>query len=223
MIIVTSLSPKPEHAEKQQAAIASWKEHGYRCSFNTESEIMACPITTGVEFIPTDKTINGIIGKKLININAIIELGVERDDDLLIINSDIILQSLPEFKQDGITILSRWDYTDSFDDAKIFHHGFDVFFIPKQFLTLFPPSIYAMGAAWWDYWIPYRAMLAGVKVYWPQGKHAFHKIHPTQYSQDEWNYIGEYFRWEFKINKKLMIGQIATNILQHIQLNSIRV
>jgi hypothetical protein len=119
-------------------------------------------------------------------------------------------------------MLSRYDYTNSFDDGKIFNNGFDVFFIPKQLLHIFPPSIYAMGAAWWDYWIPYRAMLAGIPVYWPQGKYAFHKLHPTQYSQDEWNYLGEYFRWEFKLNKKLMIGQIATATLLHIQTKAIK-
>lgn len=220
MIIVTSLSPKPEHAEKQQAAVKSWQNFGAGYSLNTREEV--CNMGIDIPYIETDKTINGIVGKRLININAMLDFAVSEGDDLLLINSDIQLDSLPLFNNDGITILSRWDYTDSFEDARIFNNGFDVFFIPKQFLTLFPPSIYAMGAAWWDYWIPYRAMLAGVKVYWPQGKHAFHKIHPTQYSQDEWNYIGEYFRWEFNINKKLMIGQIATNILQHIQLNSIR-
>lgn len=218
MIVATSLSPRHSNAANQQAAVDSWQKFGKCYSFNTAGEI-AEPYT-GIEIITTDKTINGIIGKKLININVMIDYAIKHNQDLLLINSDIILSDLPEFK--GLTIISRNDYTNTFDDGKIFAAGFDVFYIPKELLHIFPPSIYAMGVAWWDYWIPYQAIKAGIPVYWVKGQYAYHKLHPTQYSHGEWLYIGEYFKWQFKFGKHFNIGQVASQALSFIQSNTIR-
>lgn len=220
MIIATSLSPKHHNAENQQAAVDSWQKFGRCLSFNTDQEVADVSQINGIEIITTRKTVNGIIGKKMININVMIDYAIEHNEDLIIINSDIVLTGLPEFK--GITMISRNDYTDTFGDGKIFAAGFDVFYIPKELLDIFPPSIYAMGVAFWDYWIPYRAIKAGHPVYWHKGNYAYHKLHPTQYSHEEWLYIGEYFKWEFKFNKSFNIGQVATQALSFIQSNTIK-
>ena len=222
MIIATSLSPKHSNAANQQSAVDSWQQFGECVSFNTESERTEVSHIKGIDIVVTHKTVNGIIGKKLININAMIDYAISMNDDLMLINSDIILSSLPGFNGSGITMLSRHDYTSTFDDGKMFAAGFDVFYIPKRHLHILPPSIYAMGVAWWDYWIPYQAIKAKVPVFWPQGKYAYHKLHHTQYSHDEWLYIGEYFRWQFKLGKHFNIGQIAAKALSFIQSNTIR-
>ena len=57
----------------------------------------------------------------------------------LIINSDIVISHLPEFKKDGITIFSRFDYTTTYENSQVYEHGFDAFFIPKEFRS--PPSL----------------------------------------------------------------------------------
>jgi len=218
MIIVTSLSPRHSNAENQVTAIESWKRSGWKCcSMNTPDESAALSQKYDIDIIETSKVLSPILNKPLVNINAMIDLAISLKEDLLIVNSDIILTHLPEFKQDGITILSRYDYINDMAHGVLFQAGFDAFHIPYKLLYLYPPSIYAMGAAWWDYWIPYRAILAGVQVYWPHDRCAFHKIHPTQYQPDEWERMGEYFRWEFQLNKKYLIGQQATNILLKIQ------
>lgn len=222
MIIATSLSPKHSNAANQQAAVDSWQHFGKCVSFNTESEYEDVSHITGVEISTTHKTVNGIIGKKLININVMIDYAIYHNDDLLLINSDIIINALPVFNNSGITIISRHDYTNVFGDGKIFAAGFDVFFIPKQLLHIFPPSIYAMGVAWWDYWIPYQSIKAKIPVFWPKGNYAYHKLHPTQYSHEEWVYMGEYFKWQFKLGKHFTIGQIASQALSFIQSNTIR-
>lgn len=220
MIICTSLSPNHSNAANQQAAIDSWQKYGQCYSLNSPGEIQVH--YDGITIQETDKTVEAFTGKRCVTINAMINFAKPRGCDLLIINSDILLTDLPEFKQDGITIISRYDYTDDINNSKIFAAGFDVVHIPRQFLHIFNPTIFAMGVAWWDYWIPYRAMLSGVPVYWPDVKVAFHKLHNTQYSQAEWLYIGEYFKWEFKFDKNLHIGQMATKILTKIQQRSIR-
>ena len=220
MIIVTSLSPSHSNAANQQAAIDSWQGMGDCYSLNSPDEDVNG--FTDIEIIPTYKTVLDLLGKRCVNINAMIDLAISKRDDLLIINSDIILCDPVEFKPDGITMLSRYDYLHDPIESKIFAAGFDVFHIPYKFLAMFPPSVYAMGVAWWDYWIPYRAILAGVPLYWPQGKHALHKLHGTQYSQAEWLYIGDYFKWEFKFDRNLNIGQMATKILSKIQQRAIK-
>jgi hypothetical protein len=60
-------------------------------------------------------------------------------------------------------------------------------------------------------------MLNSIPVYYPEQKYAYHKLHPTQYNLEEWNYIAEYFKWEFKLDKKLTGGQVATLIMDKIK------
>jgi len=212
MNIITSLSPGHSNKDNQQIAVESWQRFGNCYSMNLEDEITE-PYT-GIKFIETTKTTQFYTGKKLVSINAMIDFAKE---DLLLINSDIVLTSLPELKQDGITIFSRNDYVSDINEATIFKNGFDAFYIPEKFLTIFPPSVYSMGAAWWDYWIPYTAIYEGISVYSPTTKHAFHKIHPTQYSFEEWNLMGDFFRWQFKFNKRMTIPDIASLALRTIK------
>lgn len=220
MITITSLSPAHSNKDNQHAAIKSWKEYGECYSMNNRDERAKLePIFNGINFIKTDKTVQQLINKPLVSINAMIDYANKKGEDLLLINSDIVLTGLPVLKQDGITIFSRYDYVDSLDEAKMFVYGFDVFHIPHHLLNIFPPSIYSLGCAWFDLSIPYRCILNNIPVYYPSGRYAYHKLHPTQYNMDEWNYIAEYFKWEFKLDKRLSGGQVATSIMNKIKAN----
>lgn len=220
MITMTSLSPAHSNKDNQHDAIKSWKQYGECYSMNNSEEILKLePIFNDIKFIKTGRTVQQLIGKPLVSINAMIDYANEKGEDLLLINSDIVLTGLPELKQDGITIFSRYDYTESFEDAKMFIYGFDTFFIPHEFLKIFPPSIYSLGCAWHDLATPYRAIINNIPVYYPAGRYAYHKLHPTQYNMNEWNYIAEYFKWEFKLDKRLNGGQVATMIMNKIKEN----
>lgn len=214
MIIITSISPNHINKEGQSLAVDSWKSKGHRISLNAAKEVPQI----GNDYkemmvVPTDKTVEYYVGKPLVSINAMIDHAKKIGDDLLLINSDIIFPVLPPVKDDGITIFSRYDL----ETEKKFEAGFDVFYIPKKFLSIFPPTIYAMGVAFWDYWLPKHCIRLGIPVYYPKGKFAFHKEHETQYSHAEWNYIGEYFKWEFKYDPKKTIPQVATEALNEIK------
>lgn len=219
MIVVTSLSPGHANRLLQLDAVNSWQTIGDCYSLNCEHEIglLLNEGYKGVVFIPNDRTIEYFAGKPLASINAIIDFAKSLNEDLLLINSDIILTDLPELKQDGITIFSRYDYKETFEDCSMFEAGFDVAYIPKHFLNIFPPSIYGLGMAWWDYWLPYHILIKNIPIYWPQGKHAFHKLHPIQYDFKQWEFIADHFRWEFKMPKQMTGGQIATLSLQKIR------
>lgn len=214
MVIISSLSPTHSCKDNQINAIASWKQYGECYSLNHPKEKPLLDYDIAIK--ETNSTVEPLFGKPLININSILNFAT---DDLLYVNSDIILKDLPVFKQDGITILSRYDYEEDISKATLFAAGYDAFYIPKQFLHVFPPSIYALGAAWHDYWIPKWCILKGIPLYYPTGKFAFHKVHPVQYSMLEWIRIGEYFRWEFQLDKALTIPQVATATINQIRLS----
>lgn len=233
MIIVTSISPSHKNMHVQKECINSWIQFGPCYSLNTDKEIgqIGEDSYTGIKFISTDRTVDALFyGKSLVSVNAIIDFAKSMREDLLVINSDIYLRSLPEFKQDGITIISRHDYEETMGISQIFSAGYDVFFIPKKLLGIYPPSIYALGAAWHDFMWPYRAIVKNIPVYYPTAKHAFHKKHDIQYSLEEWYRIGQYFAWEFNLGhnthdflrkaqplREISVQQICTQSLAKIK------
>jgi hypothetical protein len=210
MVIATSLSPNHICNNNQAQAIQSWQKFGKCYSLNHPSEI----INSGITALKTLKTVQSILGKPLVNINAFFDFALKNDRDLLLINSDIVLTDLPKFKQDGITAINRYDYTNTFEDSQFFQAGFDAFYIPKQFLTIFPPSVYALGSPWHDYWIPKRAMEQNIPLYLAHG-FAYHKVHNTQYNDAEWFRMGEYFKWEFQLQGT--VPEIASRTIGEIR------
>lgn len=224
MLIITSISPNHKNMQNQIEAIKSWKQYGSIFSMNKQDEINQIDKSEylGVNFLPTTRTIEQLFGIPRVNINAMIDIAKLHCKDLLIVNSDIIIERLPELKQDGVTILSRWDYTTSFADATHFEFGFDLFYIPKEFLHFYPPTIYGLGSTWIDFSIPYRMLNNGVKVYWPQGKCIYHKTHELQWNFDEWTRMGKFFQLEFNLDSYLQVEQIATRILEEIKKQAIK-
>jgi hypothetical protein len=219
MLIITSISPNHKNSQNQIEAIKSWLPYGNVYSMNNADEIKRIDKKDypGVSFLPTTRTIEQLFGIPRVSINAMIDVAKLHCKDLLLINSDILIERLPEFQNDGVTILSRYDYTNSLSDAIHFEFGFDLFYLPKEFLELYPPSMYGMGSTWTDFSIPYRMLVNGIKVYWPQCKCLYHKTHELQWNFDEWNRMGNYFRWEFNLESHLMVEQIATQILAEIK------
>lgn len=223
MLIVTSLSPHHSNFLLQLESVESWSKFGKCYSLNVAKEIEQLqPLYPSITFVETHKTVESLFQKPYVTINAIMDFAIEKDEDLLIINSDIILTELPPLHTNGLTIFSRWDYTDHFGDARLFVAGYDVFYLPKTFLKVFPPSIYSLGQTFWDHALPYRFIINNIPVYWAKEKCAFHKLHRTQWKFEDWEKMGRYFQWEFNLNKNLSAGQIATHSLQTIHLKAIR-
>lgn len=215
MIIVTSLSPNHTHAENQQTAIDSWQGIAKVYSLNSWDEWkLLVGVYKGVTLETTRATIGHLVGKHLVTIYAAMQFPSK--DDILLVNSDIIIKGLPELKQDGITIFSRYDYTDDIEKATKFINGFDMFYIPGKFHHLFPFSIYALGACWHDYFTPMIAINNNVPLYSYNQAICFHKLHPVQYPMQDYFDIGEVFRWEFKLPKKMLIPQVAAMTLAKI-------
>lgn len=223
MIIITSISPT--HISDQLTAINSWKK--LECeiySLNGENEIERVKsMEFGVKILPTHRTLEYFVGKKLVSINAMIDLAIEMDEDLLLINSDIIISHLPEFKNDGITIFSRFDFSKSYEDAHVYEFGFDAFYFPKHLLKVFTPTIYGLGCCFHDYSWAYRAMINNIPVYWADGKFIYHKAHSFQWAFDEWIIMAKFFKLEFKIEDHISLEQMSINILSEIKRRAIKI
>ena len=219
-MIITSLSPSHKNKTQQIEAVNSWQKYGECYSVNSEEEIAELRENyPGISFLKTIRTVEALYGSApRVNINALIDTAKDFDEDLILINSDIIIEELPKFRTGGLTIFSRYDYSVDKDKSEMFTYGFDMFYIPKALLHVFPPSIYALGACFFDLSLPYRFILNKIPVFYPPGKFIFHKNHPQQYSQDEWYFLGKYFRWEFRLDETTPIErmtQITMDLIKH--------
>lgn len=218
MIIVSSIMPNNLNSIN---AVKTWSTYGKVYSLNSELEIGKIDGYNGVTFLSTHRIMIWN-NRTLVNINAMIDWAIQCDEDLLLINSDIIINNLPEFKNDGITILTRCDYTEKFEDGNLYEHGFDAWFFPKQFLKLFPQYIYCLGNVWHDYAWAYFALTNNIPVYWPQGKCIYHKMHNFQWDFDEWTMMAGFFKMYFKIDKYVSLEQLSINTLAEIKNRSIK-
>lgn len=209
MLILTSLSPNHCNKELQVDCVKSWLPHGEVWALNTQNEIdlIGKENYPGVKMLPTGYTMESLFGKSLVNISAFFNIGKLHRKDVLIINSDILIEDLPELKQDGITVFSRYDYHETKDQSLLFKNGFDAFFIPEKFLHLYPPSLYAQGSCFWDFAVPYVFLINNVPLYYPKRRHMFHKWHHNQYSYAEWLYVGELFIWQFRLGREKRFGK----------------
>jgi hypothetical protein len=141
-------------------------------------------------------------GKPYVSIHAVLDWCKNQNEETFcLINSDIeLFESKDLIKQvegsETLYIANRHNYNTDKSISTIYRDGIDAFFIHKKHLNVYPQSIFCFGQCHWDYWIPYRAMVAGIDVKYIDNKIAFHKNHKAQYSQDMWQKTGRYFLWE---------------------------
>lgn len=196
MQILTSISPKHHNADAQRIAIDSWIEHGYRpVSFNRAGEINEADYP-GVLFTHTRATSRGLFKAPYVFISEFIE---QANDYAIIINSDISLSGpidhLVERSEKGLVFANRHDHNGDFKTPVIYEHGFDAFIIHRKFFDVLPRSLFCMGQTWWDYWIPYRFIMANLPIELVREPLFLHHRHPIQYDVKEWQRMTEHFVW----------------------------
>lgn len=223
----TSIYPFHVNNNNQLLAIESWHNLGMEVySLNTKEEIVTLKhkYPSYVNFIVAKKSTIHFFSKPYMLINEMVDnFSLQnRGDILMIINSDIIIKSSPDFinKIKSLTdlcmpIAHRHDYENDLSINRKYEFGFDVFFINKKYLNIFIPSLYSMGQTWWDYWIPYRAIKNDVLTFIINESFAFHKEHKSQYSDKSWVKMTNYFRWENDIleNNPQLVNDNVRNLI----------
>jgi hypothetical protein len=224
MIAITSISPGHKNYESQLNAIKSWIDAGYRVvSMNCKEEIEVLKDEfKDVEFVETLRHNKVLFGKPYIVASALIDyLKTQNDEYNLLINSDIIINGDTEkiklLSKEQILIMNRGDFETDMSKSKVYELGFDGFFINRKFLDVFPQTILCLGQCFWDYWIPYSAIQAKVKVLTYREPYLFHKMHNAQYSADQWRKTGEIFRAEMGLMNFSKVGQMSDYVFKRIQ------
>lgn len=214
MIAITSIAPKHFHNDIQQLCVNSWIEHGLKVfSFNnpTEAEQLK-KLYPKVTFIETHRTMQHRLKKPYVQVNAALDWIKENNhENILIINSDIMLNSAAEkLKQGfaltdkGIAFAHRIDYETEISQPKEkMMWGLDIFFLNKKHVDIFPQTLYCFGQTHWDYWFPYTAKTAGLQVT-EIDLPAYHKLHPTQWDEYSYFMYGQYAIWDLQYPHKAL-------------------
>lgn len=199
-------------------------------SFNHRDEIPLLKSYKGVNFIEAKHTMTHIFGKHYACITEMIDFAKNKGDHhFCLINSDIELdmskvklQKIRFQLVNGICILNRWDYVKNKKHSNRYLPGIDAFFLHKKHLHIYPPSLFCMGQCFWDYNIPFTAIKNNIPVYNIQNKFAYHKKHPVQYSQKNWEIMGKHFILEHNLLHR-DIPRMSELVYNFLDLNQIKI
>lgn len=226
MIAITSIAPKHYFDDAQLRAVQSWVDNGIEViSINSPEECKLLEDKYPVNFVPTNLTGEKLWGKPYIMLNSIIDTALSQNEseDILIINSDIELGAcrglldyhFSTYCDESIGVVQRYDYETNKEAGEKYIFGFDVFLIKKKHFKALPPSVYALGQTWWDYWLLYTMTQNGLKIHRVELP-AYHKRHPQRWSKDSWQRMTKYFAWEFNLKWSRSPEQTTGKILQSI-------
>lgn len=206
MIAITSIAPGHKNFMNQFVAVNSWHDMGFNVvSMNRPEEIKQLRHKfPDVVFVPTLATMEHVYGKPNVTISAMMEYLQSRGSShVMIINSDIIIYDswdrhkfILDNATRGVVVLSRYDFDEEYKEGKKFQNGFDAFVMDRNYLSIFPETQLCMGQCFWDYWLPYQAVLNKVPIFKENKAYIFHKRHETQYSAKHYQIAGETFRKE---------------------------
>jgi len=228
MLAITSISPHHANGDIQAVAVQSWIDLGLKVvSINSRSECAALkPLYPNITFVETTRTMSFDFGKPYVALNSILDYcKYSKETHFCIINSDIELKAdketvdrLKEKMNNTIVLANRVNY-DQDHVGNRYLDGIDVFFIHRNWLGVFPESMYCLGQCFWDYHIPYTAIKSGVEVVFIEQNIAYHKNHNVQYSHDNWLKTGRFFQWQnglYQFSSTQGIGQMSKYVYNYI-------
>ncbi|HRJ23412.1 MAG TPA: glycosyltransferase [Thauera sp.] len=192
--IATSLVPN--NVSGQLPAVRSWQKLGFEVvSINPAEEIpLLDQHYPGVRFISAKRHGKHLVGKPCVFIDDILSyFRTSAADRFGIVNSDVFLFADRDFvdfigqhSRNALVYGSRVEIP-GYGSALgyTYHYGFDYFFFDRILLDAYPASQFMLGIPWWDYWVPFQAVQAGVPIKRLDAYVAFHVSHPVNYRQDD--------------------------------------
>lgn len=204
-VAMTSISPKHAVGDAQLQAVKSWQSIGLKVlSFNSPSEIGQLKDRyEGIEFVPAHLTMEGVQKVPYVPIQTFIEYAKKHGiEQVMLINSDIeirdtrgLIDNYCGRAKDGLIFANREDHNGDAATARRYEHGFDVFIVHSKYYHLLTASMFCMGQTWWDFWVPYKYIMAGIPVSLVKEPLFFHRSHPVQYDGGEWTRMTQHFQW----------------------------
>jgi tetratricopeptide (TPR) repeat protein len=190
----------------QELCIRSWLDCGFRVlSVNHREEIPALAAAhPEVAFIPTDRDASAVSGRRTPYIADLLAALVHVDEPIVgIINSDIVFEPsnawrswLPQVARDAAVTGQRHDATSLVEGTfRKYYWGFDFFFFDRNSAQelLETPTPFAMGLAWWDYWLPATLSLKAKRVLTLERPTVAHLIHKDPSLDQSWRELAVSF------------------------------
>jgi hypothetical protein len=190
----------------QELCIRSWLDCGFRVlSVNHREEIPALAAAhPEVAFIATERDASAVSGRRTPYIADLLAALVHVHEPVVgIINSDIVFEPsnawrnwLPNAAQDAVVTGQRHDATSLLDGTfRKYYWGFDFFFFDRNSAEelLETPTPFAMGLAWWDYWLPAMLSFKGKRVLTLERPTVAHLIHKEPSLDQSWRELAVSF------------------------------
>jgi len=157
-VAVTSLSPSTDRIDRQTECLDTWKAFGLTIvSVNSASEVAELQSV----YPQVDSWVSSE-GEDAPRINELLNVAIDRDQPILIINSDIEIRGEQSSLLDAITpghmtCGVRYNYDETWWKCKREPWGIDVFYIEPEFAKIFPRLPMRIGKPVWDYWLQIHA------------------------------------------------------------------
>lgn len=167
-VAVTSLSPNPDRAERQELCLQSWRDIGLEV----------------IQVNTTDRP----------RIKAMTDAGAATGLPFLLINSDIEIYgdhtaidealALP----DRLSIGIRYNHDAGSNRRRSQREGagLDCFLLTPEMAETIPDLPFTIGMPVWDYWLPYHFRRLGYAFHWIGEPLFFHATHEIQWSREDW-------------------------------------
>jgi tetratricopeptide (TPR) repeat protein len=174
-------------------------------SVNHASEIPAlAALHPEVTFTATERDASAISGRRTPYIADLLRAVIEAPKPVVgIINSDLVFEpsatwneELPRMVRDAVVTGQRHDATSLLEGTfRKYYWGFDFFFFDiKAARNLLETAMpFAMGLAWWDYWLPAALSLTGRRVITLERPTVAHLIHKEPQLDDTWRELAMRF------------------------------
>jgi tetratricopeptide (TPR) repeat protein len=186
-------------SEYQTLCVRSLLDCGFRVlSINHADEIPA--LAAGypqVSFIEATRDASAIWGRRTPYIADLLHALMNAPEPVAgIVNSDVVFEPsqawrtwLPAAAAGGLVMGQRHDATSLSDGTfRKYYWGFDCFFFPlgaaRELLDSAMP--FAMGIAWWDYWLPAALSMRGRHVLTLERPAIAHLIHKDPMLDESW-------------------------------------
>jgi FkbM family methyltransferase len=196
ILALTSLPPAPESVRLIRDCIGSWRSAGLEVlAFNHPSEIANLrKLYDDVEFVPVVDTTEEVFGSHLVPLTSILRWVSERNEPVLVLNSDITLQLADwELKRirwladGGLCYIVRYNHNGVLSRAAREVFGIDAFLFHGRHAVHLPESILSIGQPFWDYWLPHAFAAHGRPLYSVEFPAGFHLVHHQRWSWGAWH------------------------------------
>jgi FkbM family methyltransferase len=186
-LALTSFSPARAGAAEITACVRSWRAAGLDVvAFNRPDEITLLRPHYDADFVPVDTDAH-------VPVSAILQWARERDETVLLLNSDVELALAPwelerlcRHTAGGLLYLVRHNHDGDFARAVREPFGIDAFLFRGRDAAGLPDSSLALGLPFWDYWLPCAFLARGLPLYSVDFPAAFHASHAHGWSWDAW-------------------------------------